>query len=189
MDFIAYAKQYFDKKWHDPVWSQVISAGILTILGAVTFYFSFDYIKLKSNEAIRYCLEQIEVTRWHIVALLVVSSLSVIRVIVNFVKSTISKTPEPWELVTEMRLKGDGPNFPDWIIRWENLGFEQPTNIRFFCDSCKYELEISGGHFCEAVCHCPICGFHTELQVTKSGLIDRAEKMIQRHHRKFAEID
>lgn len=177
-------KKWLSSKWHDPVWSKIIAAGIITGCGTggIWYYYNpFVNILYKVRD---YLIETTPVPTW-LLLLLILSAIGLfLRAAYLFLKNIMYQNHvEPWANITETVINSSGNGKPGWIVRWENYGFEHPGNIRIFCAKCDFELDFSGGHFSTATSYCQMCRHIEELSVSKREIFISVEKMIQKIHR------
>lgn len=159
------------KAWSDPVWSKVISAGILAIIAGVWVIFAQYYpAALSAYETVRkVALDSTPVPNWLLVLGAPILGLLLIKVVPK--KKALEKPSDPeWRQYTKDRFMG-----LDWTWSWSSTN--QITNVHSLCPNCKCQIDAryEGRRPNESAYRfdCDLCGFKAEPQVGKYAEIER----------------
>jgi len=179
MNFL-HTYKWLCNKWHDPVWSKVIATGIVSLfatVGAYVFREPLSSLMLRCWDAL---IAGVVVSMWVVIF---VSVYITITLYVFFKRFKMSTKHEPWRSVDKIILKMDNKNL---LLRWANIGYECPGNIRLFCSDCDFEIEYNEDEWGPSTTLiCSQCGFNMKIQVTKFSLCERLKKTIQQKHREL----
>ena len=129
------------KIWKDPVWSKVISVGILLLIGIISDHYIswWERLKINLSKFILYLNQTVELEYWKFYLLILSTSLFFLLVILIIFsilkeKSEHNKLKYPWEKYTTDIFFGVE-------CHWEYLyNSTAPMNIHYLCPSCQYEL-------------------------------------------------
>jgi len=130
-----------EKIWKDPVWSKVISVGILLLVGIISDHYIswWKELKINFNKFIFNCTQTIELEYWKFYLLILGSFfffLLIILILHGIIKenSNQNKPTPSWKKYTTDIFFGVE-------CHWEYSDFSTaPINIYYLCPSCQYQL-------------------------------------------------
>jgi len=128
------------KIWKDPVWSKVISVGILLILGVTSEHYIgwWNSLKIVIKSSILYLEQTTEINNW----LIIVMGISTILILILLLLVI-------WSLIKESLIDNDSQPWKNYTsdifwgveCHWKYIGKEGiPYDIYFLCPKCKYQL-------------------------------------------------
>lgn len=123
------------KIWADPVWSKVISGGILALVAAI--YASAHWWTVLSAALIKswsYAGEDVATPRWAYWVLLLWAVGTIIVLALALIAST-GETEAHWNTYKE-------DEFFNLRWRWRMDGEGYPYDICAFCPACDYQLDV-----------------------------------------------
>lgn len=127
--------------WRDPVWSKVISAAIIAVaVAAGTFLLALfsQPVSTGLTQGWTYAVADALVPRW-VLGLLVLGVLATAVWVATITIAKVTASPDAWLSYTE-----DEFHFIQW--RWDLDKDYSVSNIRGFCPSCDFELDVATEH-------------------------------------------
>lgn len=172
------------KTWKDPVWSKVISYGIIGVIGIISGYIMgwLPFIKsllLDGFSTIwKYISSSTLTPNWLLIVLGVITTLFIvliaILVISSFKRSSVNYT----EYTSD--------NFYKFKWAWSYIG-GTVNNIYSLCPKCNYEISPSTCGFNLSYGYCEECGYETGRQHVARSEIER--KVLLKIHKNIRNGD
>ena len=163
------------KVWSDPVWSKVISGGILFAIGAI--YSSVHWwgqVHTALTAAWLFAIADVPVPRWFfwILVLCVVLGIALVGALI------LTKSQE----IPDERLNYKEDDFLNLLWRWRYEG-GQVSHLNAYCNYCDYQLDIDISRSYSEPCTdylCPNCGRTNEtFNMERMHIENRVIKLIQ----------
>jgi hypothetical protein len=158
------------KMWNDPVWSKVIAAGILALIGVITawlFKWNWWSPTWHAVQAV-YCYFRGEITvkRWLFWLLATASGILVVSIIALLVVLFSQSRTQPSSIrsvpLVNAWLLYKQDTFYDILWRWGYVG-NTLGEILPFCPKCDYQMLIRSNGFSSQF-NCDLCGQSYRVQ-------------------------
>lgn len=178
----------FNKLWHDPVWSKVISAAIIFILGSAITYFLNLWPAISSfgHYVVAFiykkAVSKIELSGWVFIILFALSSVTVINWL--------------WALVDKIWSKDESISWTSYLtdefygVRWRwtysnDNGLIIDQDIHPFCLTCDYQVRpirsSSYSSIHDFVLYCDSCDKSVaSFDERYSSLLNKIKRFIQK---------
>jgi hypothetical protein len=115
--------------WKDPVWSKVISSGLLVLIGWLTY--QFEFVKGYIDFILIFFSRSLEIPLWVICALIVVLSGFGFRIISRWITSN-----------SEISFYSYNTDILYGLVwRRDYTSIDQIMNLHSFCPQCDYQLK------------------------------------------------
>lgn len=148
------------KVWKDPVWSKVISAGILALF--VWLGYQFDFIRNDKTIFFEFFQQEVKIQVW-IVFLILIINIVLLFLSVRYIL-TLYKVDEDDLFHSYCYDKILGLTW-----RWDYSTIDQIINLHSFCPNCDFQLikKMDKG-FLYYSDHCSGCGFELTSDIVNS---------------------
>jgi hypothetical protein len=129
--------------WADPVWSKVISVGIIALISTAFVYFQGWFPNI-GHWIILYS----QVPNWLIIILCILAFWKIIGTAINFIHRQKSQA-HPWKSFRKAKIDGI-------VWHWDYTQFNSidEQSILPCCPKCDYELYIESNSYFSLVCKC-----------------------------------